>query len=152
MTPSDVTRSEVRLAPDPLRRIAKPYLPADQGGREGVSRVEAMIERILALPPEQIERTLNRVRAGFVGRHADLDGVLNRGFSAVAHVLHDPAGLSDDMRRVIGAYFVHEYSIEGAALTNPSIVPAVWRRPSLVDRVPNRADRPPRSHRAREAG
>ncbi|MDH3307326.1 MAG: glycoside hydrolase family 130 protein [Acidimicrobiia bacterium] len=125
MTPIDVTRSEVGLAPDPRRRIAKPYLPGDHGQRDGRSRAEELLERILALSPEEMENTLQGVRDGFSGRHADLDGILQEGFSAVAHLLPDPAGVSDEMRRVIGAYFMHEYSIEGAALTNPSIVPAL---------------------------
>ena len=125
MTLIDVTRSDVRLAPDPRRRIAKPYLPAEQAGHEGASRVEAMVDRILSMSPEQVDRSLDEVRASFTGRHADLDGILHRGFSAVTHAVHDPAGISDDMRRLIGAYFMHEYSIEGAALTNPSIVPAL---------------------------
>ncbi len=32
--------------------------------------------------------------------------------------------VSADRRRLIGAYFTHEYSVEAAALFNPSIVPA----------------------------
>jgi predicted GH43/DUF377 family glycosyl hydrolase len=119
-----VTRSEVRLIPDRHRRITKPYMPADHGQRHSKSRTEELLERILALSPEEVESTLQEVRAGFGGRHPDLDGILHRGFSAVANFLPDPAGISDDMRRVIGAYFVHEYSLEGAALTNPSIVAA----------------------------
>ena len=124
MTPIDVTRSEVSLVPDPRRRIAKPYLPGDQGQREGKSRAEELLERIFAMSPIEMENTLQGVRVCFGGRHRDLDGILHRGFSAVAHLLPDPAGISDDTRRLIGAYFMHEYSIEGAALTNPSIVPA----------------------------
>lgn len=125
MAPITVNRSAVRLVPDPRRTIAKPYVPTDPGPHDRKSRVEEMIDRILALPPDEVERTLEEVRIGFAGRHADLDEILHRGFSVVAHVVPDPAWLSDDMRRVIGAYFMHEYSIEGAALTNPSIVPAI---------------------------
>jgi predicted GH43/DUF377 family glycosyl hydrolase len=124
MTAITVTRSEVRLVPDRHRRIVKPYLPADHGQRDGTSRAEELLQRILALSPEELEGTLQEIRAGFGGRHPDLDGILHRGFSAVAHFLPDPAGISDDMRRVVGAYFIHEYSLEGAALTNPSIVAA----------------------------
>ena len=101
MTPIDVTRSEVGLAPDPRRRIAKPYLPGDHGQRDGRSRAEELLERILALSPEEMENTLQGVRDGFSGRHRDLDGILHQGFSAVAQAVHDPAGISDDMRRLI---------------------------------------------------
>ena len=111
MKPIGVTRSETSLVPDPRRRIAKPYLPGDHGRREGKSRTEELLERIFALSPEEMENTLQGVRVGFGGRHRDLDGILNRGFSAVAHLIGDPAGISDDARRLIGAYFMHEYSI-----------------------------------------
>lgn len=112
------------MVPDPHRTVAKPYMPFDHGSHSGRSRVEALLDRILALSPGEVERTLQEVKSGFADRHSDLDGMLHRGFSAVSHVVPDPAGLSDDMRRVVGAYFMHEYSLEGAALTNPSIVPA----------------------------
>ena len=124
MAPVTVTRSEVRLVPDPHRRVAKPYATIDHGQHEGKSRVEEMLDRILAMSPEDVEHTLQEVRVGFADRHDDFDGILHRGFSAVAHLISDSAGLSDNMRRVVGAYFMHEYSLEGAALTNPSIVPA----------------------------
>lgn len=81
-----------------------------------------MLDRILALSPDDVARALDEVRTSFKGRHPDFDGVLRRGFFAVAHAIPDPAELSDDMRALIGAYFMHEYSIEAAALTNPSIV------------------------------
>ena len=35
-----------------------------------------------------------------------------------------PAEISQERRQLIGAYFTHEYSIESAALGNPSLVPA----------------------------
>jgi predicted GH43/DUF377 family glycosyl hydrolase len=119
-----VTRSQTTLAPDPRRRFAKPYLPADHTRHDGRSRAEGLVERILLLSPSEVEDTLREIRLGFADRHPDLDGVLHRGFAAAAHLVPDPAGISDEMRRVIGAYFIHEYSLEGAALTNPSIVAA----------------------------
>ena len=104
----------------------------------------------------------------FVGRHRDLDAVLDRNFEMVAGRLDDPAALSDDRRRLIGAYFTHEYSIEGAALGNPSIVAAPdqtglgdgagsvhhesarsRRRPHLLDRVPVGCHRRRHEDRAR---
>jgi predicted GH43/DUF377 family glycosyl hydrolase len=83
-----------------------------------------MIQRILALPSNELEDTLEQLRKTFGRRHLDLDEVFMRGFSAVAHAVPDAAGLSSDLQRLIGAYFAHEYSLESAALTNPSIVEA----------------------------
>lgn len=117
-----VTRSQVRLLMDPHRLIAKPYIPEEDGGGGNV-RVDRLVHRVLALPPAEVTDTLEELRERFGERHVDLDEVFTLGFLAVAHLVPDVTGLPDDMRRLIGAYFVHEYSLEGAALTNPSIVP-----------------------------
>jgi len=118
------TRSDVRLVPDPRRIVVKTYLPADHSHHDGKGRAERLIDRILAMSPSEVEGALDDVRLGFGARHTHLDGILHRGFSLVAHLVSAPEGISDDMRRLIGAYFLHEYSLEGAALTNPSIVAA----------------------------
>ncbi len=119
-----ITRSHVRLQPDPGRLITKPYVPLDQGRSDGETRAERVIARILAMPARQVTDTLREVRLTFGDRHLDLDEVFMQGFSAVADSVPEATGLSKDIRRLIGAYFVHEYSLESAALTNPSIVPA----------------------------
>lgn len=47
-----------------------------------------------------------------------------QGFAAVADAVPGATGLSNEIRLLIGAYFVQEHSLESAALTNPSIVRA----------------------------
>ncbi|MGF1666946.1 MAG: glycoside hydrolase family 130 protein, partial [Acidimicrobiia bacterium] len=119
-----VTRLPLRVRPDLQRLITKPYIPADHRPLEERTRLQHMLDRILSMAPEDAERTLASVIERYAHRHDDFEGVLSRGFSAVAHSIVDPAGLSHDVRRLIGAYFMHEYSLEAAALTNPSIVAA----------------------------
>ena len=74
------------------------------------------------MPSSEVTETLAGLQEGFGARHADLDAVFIRGFSAVSHLIPDTAVVTGDTLRLIGAYFVHEYSLEAAALTNPSIV------------------------------
>lgn len=118
-----VVRSPVRLVPDPTRRIVRPYLPPHDSTVSGPNRVERILERIRTLTTREVSATLSEVRERFGARYDDLDSVLLTGLSAVERWLPDSRELSEDERRLIGAYFLHEYSIEGAALTNPSIVP-----------------------------
>jgi len=122
MSSIPVTRLPVRLAPDADRLITKPFLAIDDASAEGRARVDQLISRILDLSPDQVEATLEELRRDFHQRHTDLDAVFERGFRAVAQSVPDAADLPDDTRRLVGAYFMHEYSLEGAALTNPSIV------------------------------
>lgn len=122
MTTIPVTRSHVRLLNDPKRLIIKPYVPPDDGPGTN-PRAERLINRILALPLDEATSTLNKTRESFGLRHSDIDEVFTRGFWAVAHLIPDVANIPDETRRLVGSFFMHEYSLEGAALTNPSIVP-----------------------------
>lgn len=119
-----ITRSNVRLTPDPRRLITKPYVPAALASAEAKARLDRLVQRILALTADEVTTTLEETQASFGERHLDLDEILLQGFSHVASLVPDAAGASADLQRVIGAYFMHQYSLEGAALTNPSIVPA----------------------------
>ncbi len=116
--PIPVTRTDVRFLPDPRRVITKPFVPG------GDSRIQAILSRILAMPSRVVSSTLATTYERFSSRHADLTAVLERSFTAVAHHVDQPGALSIDQRRLIGAYFAHEYSIDAAALSNPSMVAA----------------------------
>ncbi len=124
------TRCEsVRLVPDPGRVIAKPFIPGDQSYPDGSSRIQVIIERIMAMSESEVTTTLTGVRDAFATRHRDLDGTIERSFDVVAARLKLlDAPLSRDRRQLIGAYFTHEYSIEAAALGNPSMVVAPDQR------------------------
>lgn len=123
--------SSVRIVPDPNRVIAKSFMPHDDAYPDGSSRIQVVVERILAMPEHEVVETLSNARLAFGDRHRDLDGILARNLAIVAgrlaHVdrldVLDPR-LSEDRRRLIGAYFTHEYSIQAAALGNPSMVVA----------------------------
>ncbi len=123
-----IRRDPVRLVPDPRRVITKPFLPREEIYPDGSSRMQIVLERILAMPEGEVTATLVAARDDFAGRHRDLDAVIDRNFEVVAtrldHLELLTAPLSQDRRRLIGAYFTHEYSIEAAALGNPSIVAA----------------------------
>ena len=119
-----VTRTLHRFLPDPQRAILRPYLPGEEGPVEGRSRVECVLDRILALPEEEIPAVWERIRAAFSSRHRDFESVLADHFRLVSHRLERTERLSPERERLIGAYFTHEYSIEGASLCNPSLVPA----------------------------
>jgi predicted GH43/DUF377 family glycosyl hydrolase len=124
-----MTRCEsVRLAPDASRVIAKPFLPREEIYADGSTRVQVVLKRIMAMSDGDVDDTLQSARRLFAGRHRDLDASFDRSFGVVVAHLHEPqvsaASLSTDRRHLIGAYFTHEYSIEAAALCNPSIVAA----------------------------
>jgi predicted GH43/DUF377 family glycosyl hydrolase len=118
----------VRLVPDPRRVITKPFLPGEEFYPDGSSRMRIVLERIMAMSEHVVTDTLATAHGRFADRHRDLDAILDRNVEIVAarldHLEQLVGPLSVDRRRLIGAYFTHEYSIEAAALGNPSIVAA----------------------------
>lgn len=124
-----MTRDEsVRFVPDARRVIAKPFVPREEHFADGSTRLQVMLGRIMAMSEQIVSTTLADTLGLFDGRHRDLDTVFEENFGHVERHLRlaevDPDQLSTDRRHLIGAYFTHEYSIEAAALGNPSIVAA----------------------------
>jgi len=120
-----VTRADHRFLPDPCRVIVKPHLPGEEiYTPDGKSRVKVVLERILEIPDREVAGILEGVLRAFSHRHRGFTGVLRRHFEMVEHHLERDVDPSDEQRLLIGAYFTHEYSVEGAALFNPSMVPA----------------------------
>lgn len=124
MTSLTVTRARQRLLPDARRVLAKPYLPGDELIAPGKSRAAQLMDRILSIPEEQLSSLLAKVLADFAPRHRAFETVLGDNFDLVAHNIPAGTAISAARRLLIGAYFTHEYAVEGAALFNPSIVVA----------------------------
>jgi predicted GH43/DUF377 family glycosyl hydrolase len=82
-----------------------------------------VVKRVLAMSDAEVKAALDATVEEFGDRHLDLKGALERHFGVVAEHVDNPEGLGLDRRLLIGAYFTHEYSIEGASLGNPSMVP-----------------------------
>ena len=124
MTRVPVIRKTVRFVPDARRVITRPFIPGDDVSVADRSRVREIVWRILDLPEAVVVSTLTVTRQQFSGRHPDLESVFEQHFATVAHHVEHPNSLSLERKQLIGAYFTSEYSVDAAALTNPSLVPA----------------------------
>lgn len=123
MSALPVTRCEgIRLTPDPRRVIAKPFLPGEQVFPDGSSRIDVVLQRIMSMSHADVSTTLRAATNDFVGRHRDLEAELERNFDIVSNRIEITDDLTQERRLLIGAYFTHEFSIEAAALGNPSMV------------------------------
>ena len=90
---------------------------------EDPNRIKRIIQRVADLPDTKAESLLSQVMADFAERHKDIKSVFNRHFNHVRDLAPDDGAISEIKKALIGAYFTMEYSIEAAALFNPSIVP-----------------------------
>ena len=112
---SVIRRSERFLA-DKRRVISRPFLPTN------VKHLRSVLNRVLRLSDAEVSQLLTEVVADFSTRHRDIKGAFKAHFDMVReHLTGRP--VSEEQRLLIGAYFTKEYSVEAAALFNPSIVP-----------------------------
>jgi len=119
-----IRRTSHALVPSPRRVIAKLYLPGQDIGAVGDSRAALLVQRILEIPEAEVSSLLEGVQRDFGDRHRELDRLFESHFELVAHHVPPDVRPSRERRLLAGAYFSHEYSIEAAALFNPSIVVA----------------------------
>ena len=124
-TSSLLHRQGVYLRPDPARVVVRQFKPATEPrdlNPTDKTRANHIVERVLALDPAAAAAELAEVLENFQGRHRNLLGL----FESRAHDMEDAFAshptFSAGQRQLIGAYFLHEYSFEAAALFNPSIV------------------------------
>ncbi len=111
-----VTRTDLFLNPDRARVLIRPYQPAKE------QRIVKIIARLLALSEDEIGVLLQQVLTEFSGRHQKTKDLFLERFMFAHPFLVTDCELSEARKLVIGSYFTHEYSLEAAALFNPSMV------------------------------
>ncbi|WP_239069919.1 glycoside hydrolase family 130 protein [Cellulomonas chitinilytica] len=102
--------------------LARLFLPGQEIGPSGESRSAAVLGRVLALDDDEVDRELRDLVARFGDRHHDIEATWDEHFALVRHRVAGARQLPTNRRRLAGAYFTHEYSVEAAALFNPSMV------------------------------
>jgi predicted GH43/DUF377 family glycosyl hydrolase len=113
----NVTRTGIVLKPNASRVLFRPFTPA------GEERPLRILARVLALSEPEVVEMLAQVLSEFKSRHQRLHDYFLARYDFVCGLLPTNQPVSQDRRLLIGAYFTHEYSLEAAALFNPSMVP-----------------------------
>jgi predicted GH43/DUF377 family glycosyl hydrolase len=117
--PLAVKRLPVTFASDSRRVITRFF---DPGGQV---RIQSIVERVSQLSDDEVARLLDEVFQRFRTRHNSIVGVLEQNYRNAAAIIGGAGDEDLNRRLLIGAYFTMEYSIESAALFNPSIVPHI---------------------------
>jgi predicted GH43/DUF377 family glycosyl hydrolase len=113
-----------KLTADPSRVVLRPFHLAWQTSVSEPSRAVQLVHDILRLDDEQAELELDLVWKDFSERHWQIGRIFDDRFVEIAEDLGlDKSTVAPVKRRLIGAYFCHEYSYAAAALMNPSVVP-----------------------------
>src|SRR5438105_9424664 len=120
-----LNRQALYLRPDPARVIVRPFKPATEPrdfNPTDKTRANHIVDRVLALDPETVASQLADVLENFLGRHRNLLQTFEARAAEMEAAFATHVPFTQDQRRLVGAYFLHEYSFEAAALFNPSIV------------------------------
>src|SRR5258707_1836433 len=112
-----VKRTATILKPDQSRVLLRPFSPGDP------PRVSRIISRILSLPENLVGPLLDEVSAEFSQRHQQIHKSFLERFDQVRDLLLTDEKISEQRKMLIGSYFVCEFSLDAAALFNPSIGP-----------------------------
>jgi predicted GH43/DUF377 family glycosyl hydrolase len=120
-----VNRQSLYLRPDPARVVVRPFKPAteprDLNPTDKI-RANHIVGRVLRLDAEAAVQQLSDVLDNFEGRHRNLIDIFEARAADMEDALEPHVELNKTQRRLIGAYFLSEYSFEASALFNPSIV------------------------------
>jgi predicted GH43/DUF377 family glycosyl hydrolase len=116
LTNMDVKRTGIVLKPNHTRVVFQPFEPT------GEERALKIIGRVMALDEPEVEAQFEGVMREFHARHHKIKQYFRTRFEQVKHHLLTDRTLSHDRQMLIGAYFTQEYSLESAALFNPSMV------------------------------
>ncbi len=112
----ELKRTDIILKPNNTRVLFRPFHPLDP------NRAMRIVARVMALPDSEVARVLELVLSEFHGRHQKLQNFFISRFEHVREHLLTDEPVSEPRQLLIGAYFTQEYSLESAALFNPSIV------------------------------
>lgn len=123
-----VERTRHRLLPDARRVLAKAFTPGAESLLPGKSRAHKLVSRILVLSDAEVSAAIVDVMRRFGTRHRSLAEIFEQRFKSASVYVPSNVEISSERRMLIGAYFTHEYSVEAAALFNPSIVIAPDQR------------------------
>ncbi|MDA3891575.1 MAG: glycoside hydrolase family 130 protein [Salinivirgaceae bacterium] len=112
-----VKRKKIKITRDNSRVITRAHIPG------GVTRINNIINRVLSLSEDEAMEVIQKIYYKFCDRHKNLERQISEHFDKVSEYIPRDIPVSETKKKLLGAYFTMEYSIESAALFNPSMIP-----------------------------
>lgn len=110
-----IQKIKLRLNADP-KKVVIQFLWMNK------KRTKKILKRIILLSDKEIVNKLNEVYEQFSARHKNFEELVLENYRRVEEFLPRKSKYNEETKHLIGAYFSKEYSIESAALFNPSVV------------------------------
>ena len=112
----DIEKTHLMLKPDPKRVLLRSFDPASEKQRTNI------IGRVMNLSEDEAKNEFERISKEFGYRHHNIYELFLKRFKQISKYLDKETKLDEVRQLLIGASFSMEYSVESAALFNPSIV------------------------------
>ena len=112
-----VHRLNIRLVPDFTKVIPRFF-------NTGNDRSKKLIDKVIQMPEKEAVQLVTQVIDEFSLRYHNIRAIFTRHYGLVNNLVpvNNGFSLSENKKLLIGSYFTMEYSIEAAALFNPSVV------------------------------
>ena len=114
-----IKRHALKFTPDAKRVVTRFF-------NNGEERTTKLIQRILEFSDKKVAEELQKTLKEFKGRHRNLQKIFMLHCSnferLIRHMGVDYDALTEDQKMLIGSYSTMEYSLESAALFNPSMI------------------------------
>jgi len=111
-----VKRSNIKIEANPKKVIPR-YLYFRKK-----DRIRRIVSDVLSMDEKMVKEALKQVLEEFENRHIGFKEMLMRNFNTIKKYTASQTTLSPSRKLLLGSYFTNEYSVESAALFNPSIV------------------------------
>lgn len=106
-----IKRHPITIRPDNTRVLLRPFDVSDERRRR-------IITELLSLEEDIVNRLYTNILLEFKHRHRNPEGY----YLERSNALPIEETISETRKKLIGSYFTMEYSVESAALFNPSII------------------------------
>ena len=116
----------LHLPPDPDAVLLRPFGPAvfrSPSAAKENGKLRAVAGRLCGLDMDACEAMWADVTTSFEDRHPDWHGAVAERWDRVRHGLLDADAIDPVRQKLIGAFFLSEYTFKSTAYFNPSLVP-----------------------------
>ena len=111
-----INRTNIRIKAN-QERVVPLFL--DLGGNERIDKIVSMVS---SLDDESVENTLADVLSEFENRHSRFKSIILKHYKLSEKYISTKEKFPESRKLLIGAFLTKEYSVQSAALFNPSIV------------------------------
>ncbi len=112
-----VKRKKTKIFRDESRVITRAHIPGS------LAHIKNVINRVLKLTENDAKNVMRKICDNFCDRHINIEKQLIKHYDRISDYLPQNTKITEIKKLLLGAYFTMEYSIESAALFNPSMIP-----------------------------